>query len=102
MSFLASNYTPKVSNSNKSLNCANCPLETHYNWQPANSIKYLKLYHQDTYNNDHTIKPQQVQAIKKGQCNNVSYKQAWQLLKATQTESLSDNKESFQRIPAFL
>jgi hypothetical protein len=55
----------------------NYPLETHYNWQPANSMKYLKPHHQDIYNNDHTIKPQQVQAIKKGQCNNVSYKQAW-------------------------
>jgi hypothetical protein len=40
-----------------------CPLETHYDWQPSKSMKYLQHRHQNTFNNDHTIKPRQIIAL---------------------------------------
>jgi len=42
-----------------------CRLETHYDWRPSKSMKYLKPHHQNTFNNDHTIKPKQIIAIEK-------------------------------------
>jgi hypothetical protein len=39
-------------------------------------MKYLKPYHQNTFNNDHTIKPKQIIAIEKAAGNDITYKQA--------------------------
>jgi hypothetical protein len=32
-----------------------CPTETHYDWWPANSVKYLEPQNQEVFDNDHTI-----------------------------------------------
>jgi zinc finger SWIM domain-containing protein 3 len=65
-------------------------------------MKYLRPRHQDTFNNDHTIKPRQIMAIEKSCGNDVSYKQSWRALIAAQGEALGDDIKSFQKIPAFL
>jgi hypothetical protein len=80
----------------------NCPLETHYNWQPPKSMKYLQPHHQNTFNNDHTIKARQLMGLEKAHGNNIKYKQAWHTLNAAQQTALSDDIESFEKIPAYL
>jgi hypothetical protein len=65
-------------------------------------MKYLQHYHQNTFNNDHTIKPRQIIALEKADGNDIPYKQAWCTLKAIQFAALGDDTESFQKIPVFL
>jgi hypothetical protein len=65
-------------------------------------MKYLQYHHQNTFNNDHTIKPRQIIVLEKADGNDIPYKQAWYTLKATQFAALGDDTESFQKIPAFL
>jgi hypothetical protein len=79
-----------------------CPIETHYDWRPANSVKYLQPWHQDVFDNDHTMQPRQIMAIEKSNGNSLKYMPEWRTKKAIEAATLGDDLDSFEKIPALL
>ena len=79
-----------------------CPPETHFDWKPKYSAERLRRKHQETYNNDPSMKPKAIQAAEKADGNDISYKQAWATLKRAREFAFGEDNESFQQIPALL
>jgi hypothetical protein len=64
-----------------------CPPETHLNWKPASSVRYLQQNYQCLIDSGGVAKPDELRTMERRLGNRVSYKQSWRAMKFARDHS---------------